>query len=92
MLLDRDLKHNNFKQEKLKNNLLIIKRLINKDFNKSFIPILNMTYNLEESVYSSTLLYLYLFIYYTSLDYSTTYIINPTDLRLSLLLRGGKLL
>ena len=75
-----------------KNNLLIIKRLINKDFNKSFNLMLNMTYSLEESIYSSTLLCLCLLIYYASLDYSTTCIVNPTDLRLSLFFKGGKLL
>ena len=53
--------------------------------------ILNITYSLEESVYSSILFYLYLFIYYASLDYGTTCIMNPTNLKLSLLLKGGKL-
>ena len=54
--------------------------------------ILNITYSLKKNIYSFTLLYLYLLMYYASLDYNTTHIINPTNLRLSLFLRGGKLL
>ena len=50
-----------------------------------------MTYSLEESIYSSTLLYLCLLTYYANLDYGTIHIVNPINLRLSLFLRGGKL-
>ena len=53
--------------------------------------ILNITYSLKESIYSSISLYLYLLMCYISLNYSTTYIINLTNLRLSFFLRGGKL-